>query len=332
MTIFMLSITYGISYGQEMPDSLLLTPSMDTATNDEARPVTTQDKMVALPLIKRHSKGVEWNTNRILNVRPNGNGIAFIANQNGVSDIYVLDIANGHLTQLTNMNNVIDFSYSNEGNAVYFTSQTLPGHNETYRTIPNKAYIVEQLTSGYQDYSPTEALDMSKVFFTRMVNHVPSIWSKNLEGTGLLTKYTIGMNPVISGEYLYFTRKDVDGHGEIWRQNLSNGTETRITSGKMGSFFSPALSPDGSKIVMTGASETLYLEEYQGIPEEETIWNTDIYICNADGSELQKLTSNTDDDLSPAWSPDGKYIYFVRGEKDSKTAKIMKIEIEKQHN
>ena len=38
--------------------------------------------------------------------------------------------------------------------------------------------------------------------------------------------------------------------------------------------------------------------------------NYELYMINADGSALQKLTSNTAEDLNPAFSPDGRKIAF----------------------
>jgi Tol biopolymer transport system component len=38
--------------------------------------------------------------------------------------------------------------------------------------------------------------------------------------------------------------------------------------------------------------------------------NEDIYLINSDGSGLQRLTTDAADDLGPAWSIDGQWIYF----------------------
>ena len=39
--------------------------------------------------------------------------------------------------------------------------------------------------------------------------------------------------------------------------------------------------------------------------------NPEIYVMNADGGNLRRLTDNSDKDFSPSWSPDGKRIAFM---------------------
>ena len=54
----------------------------------------------------------------------------------------------------------------------------------------------------------------------------------------------------------------------------------------------PAWSPDGSRIVFASTrGESTYSE---------------IYVVNADGRDLQRLTTTPEEDLDPAWSPDGQ--------------------------
>ena len=63
----------------------------------------------------------------------------------------------------------------------------------------------------------------------------------------------------------------------------------------------PSYSPDGSQIAFRG---DLDLVEPSG--DEE------IYVMNADGTNVRQLTSNADFDSAPSWSPDGKRILFER--------------------
>jgi TolB protein len=37
----------------------------------------------------------------------------------------------------------------------------------------------------------------------------------------------------------------------------------------------------------------------------------DVWVCNADGSNLRQLTATPEDESSPCWSPDGQWIYFA---------------------
>ncbi|MFI5280076.1 MAG: BamA/TamA family outer membrane protein [Gemmatimonadales bacterium] len=57
----------------------------------------------------------------------------------------------------------------------------------------------------------------------------------------------------------------------------------------------PSFSPDGSKIVFTGFSGG---------------WS-DLYIVDADGQNLRRLTNDANADLMPQWSPDGRTIAFA---------------------
>ena len=41
--------------------------------------------------------------------------------------------------------------------------------------------------------------------------------------------------------------------------------------------------------------------------------NREIYVMDADGSGVARLTHNGDDDLTPSWSPDGRRIAFASG-------------------
>ena len=66
--------------------------------------------------------------------------------------------------------------------------------------------------------------------------------------------------------------------------------------------FSPAWSPDGARIAFASAQRTF---------EEDRRKDEDIYVMNADGSNITRLTDDPAADLSPGWSPDGTRIAFV---------------------
>lgn len=59
----------------------------------------------------------------------------------------------------------------------------------------------------------------------------------------------------------------------------------------------PGWSPDGTRIVFSSGS---------GQPQDEEIW-----IINADGSDLRRLTNNEARDFDPQFSPDGSHIVYA---------------------
>jgi len=83
------------------------------------------------------------------------------------------------------------------------------------------------------------------------------------------------------------------GNPDIFYHDLTTG-QRRAVARYAGSNISPAASPDGSRVAMVLSKG--------GSPN--------VYVCNADGSGLKKLTS-TSEDSSPCWSPDGRWICFA---------------------
>lgn len=66
--------------------------------------------------------------------------------------------------------------------------------------------------------------------------------------------------------------------------------------------FHPAVSPDGARI--------LFVSD-QGV-DDQGRRNNDIYLANADGTGLRRVTQNGSDDVMPAWSPsEESVVYFL---------------------
>ena len=97
---------------------------------------------------------------------------------------------------------------------------------------------------------------------------------------------------------LYYTSYKLN-HADIFYHDLSTGAR-RAFARYGGSNISPAVSPDGSKVAMILSKDG---------------W-TDLYVCNADGSDLRRLTKSPQDESSPCWSPDGRWICFAAKEKE----------------
>lgn len=265
--------------------------------------MTRESDYVCMPTVRRSRNGVQWLTNRILGVSPNGKDLAYLSLRNNASNIFVKDISRqGASSQRTNRAAVMDFSYSPDGKNICF-SEAKGKTNQIFMTDAGKGYVCRQITSGAEDYSPAFSPDMKTIYFARMEKRGASVWGYDVNHN-YLSSYTSGMNPVPAlKENVIYVMRESNGKGEIWKINLDTGVEECVVAHNEISFASPQLSPDGRRLVLVGGSR---------IENGNTVyWNTDIYTCNTDGTGLQQLTYHAADDLSPVWSADGKYIYFI---------------------
>ena len=87
-------------------------------------------------------------------------------------------------------------------------------------------------------------------------------------------------------------RKDRD---DLVILDVKKDEEVRRIRVPLNGLTTPSWSPDGKRLVFTGYDGGL----------------SDLFIVNADGSNLHRLTNDKYADLEPSWSPDGKTIAFV---------------------
>lgn len=81
---------------------------------------------------------------------------------------------------------------------------------------------------------------------------------------------------------------------QIFSQDLASG-ERKAIAHYGGANISPAVSPDGSKVAMILSKDG---------------W-VELYVCDADGGNPLRLTKDREDESSPCWSPDGKWICYA---------------------
>lgn len=110
----------------------------------------------------------------------------------------------------------------------------------------------------------------------------------------------------------------------IYLVDVTSGQKTPVlTEGNLN--VSPSFSPDGSKIVFArsiGAG------------------NTEIFLCNRDGSGLRQLTHSSGIDTNPEWSPNGQRIAFTSSRTgtpqvylmDSEGANLRRVTFEGDYN
>ena len=87
-----------------------------------------------------------------------------------------------------------------------------------------------------------------------------------------------------------------NGEGSIIVLDLRNGKQ-RVVASKRGA-AAPAWSPDGSRLAFAAGSYQMHA------------WKSlEIYVVNADGTGLRRLTRNAYADAAPAWTPNERIVF-----------------------
>lgn len=97
--------------------------------------------------------------------------------------------------------------------------------------------------------------------------------------------------------------KQMSEPGEFYRVR-PDGVDAGKVAGGPRREYNPVYSPDGKQIAFDAHQDGVTWES-------GTHW--EIWVMNADGSGRRKLTNNNVNDWWPAWSPDGRTIYYLSG-------------------
>ncbi|HKY45708.1 MAG TPA: winged helix-turn-helix domain-containing protein, partial [Pyrinomonadaceae bacterium] len=94
-----------------------------------------------------------------------------------------------------------------------------------------------------------------------------------------------------------------DGNREIYVMDADGGNQIRLTRNNAMD-TTATWSPDGTIIAFASNRDT-------GPPYNP--YNMDIYLMNADGSNVRRIVDDLEYDVGPQWSPDGRKILFLTG-------------------
>jgi Tol biopolymer transport system component len=147
-----------------------------------------------------------------------------------------------------------------------------------------------------------------RILFESTRDGNPEVYSIRPDGTGetrLTNDAGTDQDAVWSpdGKQIAFRSTRDNPLGEIYVMNADGTEVVRLTNGS-GFNGEPSWSKDGRQIVFTSTRDAVN-------PAIFTADDQDLYVMNADGSGVIRLTDNNTNDQSPVFSPDGRSIAFT---------------------
>ena len=208
---------------------------------------------------------------------PDGTRIAFASNRDGNWDIYTMAADGSDVQQVTFVTPEHDWEYVQSFEPTWSPDATqiaFTAYRADYMTSEVMYAPVGQSAETYTEMLVTDSTDYQLA--------AQPDWSP--DGTALL--YTGGWDQYTTDVW----KINVDGTGAT---NLSDPTQG------YGTDVDPAWSSDGTRVTWVSDRNT-----------DETQIGTDIYVMQADGSDIVRTTSDGIEKYEPTFSPDGVQILY----------------------
>lgn len=226
--------------------------------------------------------------------------IAFVAEKNGVKEIYLADLLGDQLRRITRHNRLaLSPRFTPDGRELSYTSYhrnnpnlylTELAQDKVTRPISQRAGL--NMTPAWHPDGRTLAVTLSPKGNADLflMDRNGKILEQLTQGEGLNVSPTWSPD----GSRLAFV-SDRSGKPQIYVLEMKSRQLRRLTY--QGNYNStPAWSPKGDLIAYSGSHERHY----------------QIYLISPDGGSPTQITRGEGDHESPSWSPDGRQIVFSR--------------------
>ncbi len=237
---------------------------------------------------------------------PDGSKIAFVSYRTGKTQIYTMNADGSNQTRLTNATTPYDTgtitfmspSWSPNGNLI--ACETSWSHSGGGQDDAGGIYVFSvgngtysQLTHSADDHDAVWSPDGTRIAFWRTNSSNADggdIYIMNSDGSNQ-TRLGQGVNPSWSpdGSKIAFVSERDGKGGRLWVVNSDGSGEKNLIPGDLGEVpvagWTPSWSPDGKQLLFEN--------------------NGAIYVVNADGSGLTKVTTlEARAETGPVWSPE----------------------------
>jgi len=210
---------------------------------------------------------------------------------------------------------------------------------------------IELIPTPIQTFNDTPP-PTGKIAFTCYVKQIDQICLLNADGSGrvqLTNLKATAFYPSVSpdGQTIFFSSRDT-GNYEIYSVDIFGNNLKKLTNG-IGSLYAPELSPNGEWVVFTKHGDGLWKMRPDGsdvkrITNKDDIdpsWSPDgsmisfassragarqLFVMNADGSNVQQVTDLNNMGGRNTWSPDGTKLAFYRGPQGDRNIYVINVD------
>ena len=242
--------------------------------------------------------------------------IAFISDRDGSREIYVMNADGSGQTRLTsNSASEADPVWSSDGTKIAFSSN-VDGNEDIYLINADGSGLVRLTDHPAADRNPAWSPDGTRIVFVSQRDAIPDfegppqeLYIMNNDGsqqTRLTNNTTSDYCPAWSpvNDLIAFSSFFYSYDTVRIETITAAGSQSAVLIDTPGDDYCPRLSPDGSLIA--------FILGYDGVTQ-------DIFVANANGSDLTNLTDTLAQYRGLAWSSDGNWIIFssnIEGEWD----------------
>lgn len=199
-----------------------------------------------------------------------------------------------HVATAQTTDGLIVFRSDRDGEPDLFTLDVVTGATSKLTT-----------TAGFAELQPAWSPDGGRILYVRRarLSGRPDLFVMNANGRGRMRLTSTPVperDPSWSPDGTGLTYAARTAPGEPFRifvARADGSGREQLTSQTAGSDRAPVWSPDGTRIAFVSDRDG-------GFP--------DLYLMNADGTGVRRLTTNALIDANPSWSPDGTRVVFER--------------------
>lgn len=253
--------------------------------------------------------------------------LIFVSNREDQGEIYTMKPDGTNVRRLTNKAaNYSSPSRSPDGNKIVFVITDSDGNNPQIYTMNADGSSRVQLTkNGSNNSDPAWSADSSKLAFASDRDGNYEIYSMQADGTDV-TRLThdsaYDVEPAWSpdGSMIAFSSnrglpEERSAESDIYVMN-TDGSNVKRVADPRGGDHQPAWSPDGKRIAFSVIGFGM---------NGGDIASGEVFIMEADGSNIIQLTPENVGGRHPSWSPDGSKLVFASTRNEDATFDLFTI-------